>query len=240
MFTATPTFMIDERIDAAYIESSFGDGPLSGNFGARFIQTTTTSTSYNLSTPTPTLQASQNTYDNVLPAVNLVYDLAQDQVSRFSVSEVIARPNTAAEANYVELYDSTLGGVGGNANLKAIESTNFDWDYEYYFAKNSYLAVDFFYKDISNYIVNAANPEQWTDYGLTGHPTETLRDLEADKRRLSDLRGRDGLLPADVLVRARHHGQLHDDAHVERERPPAVLTPRTWSTSAPSMRTSGA
>jgi iron complex outermembrane receptor protein len=173
VFTATPTFTIDERINAAYLESSFSDGPLSGNFGARFVETTTTSASYNLSTPTPTLQSSQSTYDNALPAVNLAYDIAQDQVSRFSVAEVIARPNTAAEANYVELYDSTLGGVGGNAGLKAIESTNLDWDYEYYFAKNSYFAVDLFYKDFSNYIVNATNPEQWTDYSLTGHPTET-------------------------------------------------------------------
>ena len=173
VFTATPTFTIDERINAAYVESSFADGPLSGNFGARFVETTTTSASYNLSTTPPTLQSSQSTYDNVLPAVNLAYDVAQDQVSRFSVAEVIARPNTSAEANYVELYDSTLGGVGGNAALKAIQSTNFDWDYEYYFAKNSYFAVDLFYKDFSNYIVNATNPEQWTDYSLAGHPTET-------------------------------------------------------------------
>jgi iron complex outermembrane recepter protein len=173
VFTATPTFTVDERIEAAYIEASFADGPLSGNFGSRFVETTTTSASYNLSTTPPSLQAIQSTYDNVLPAVNLAYDLAQDQVTRFSVSEVIARPNTAAEANYVELYDSTLGGVGGNANLKPYESTNLDWDYEFYFAKNSYFAVDLFYKDISNYIVNATNPEQWTDFSLTGHPTET-------------------------------------------------------------------
>ena len=173
VFTATPSFTIDERINAAYVESSFADGPLSGNFGARFVETTTTSASYNLSTTPPTLQSSQTTYDNLLPAVNLAYDVGQDQVSRFSVAEVIARPNTAAEANYVQLYDSTLGGVGGNAALKAIQSTNFDWDYEYYFAKNSYFAVDLFYKDFSNYIVNATNPEQWTDFGLAGHPTET-------------------------------------------------------------------
>ena len=173
VFTATPTFTVDERINAAYLESSFADGPLSGNFGARFVETTTTSASYNLSTPTPTLQSTQSTYNNFLPAVNLAYDVAQDQVSRFSVAEVIARPNTAAEANYVELYDSTLGGVGGNASLKPYESTNLDWDYEYYFAKNSYFAVDLFYKDFSNYIVNATNPEQWTDYSLAGHPTET-------------------------------------------------------------------
>jgi iron complex outermembrane receptor protein len=174
VFTSTPTFTIDERITAAYLESSFADGPLSGNFGARAVETTTTSASYDLSAPGgPTLQSSQSTYDNFLPAVNLNYDLAQDQVLRFAVSEVISRPDTSQEANYVELYDSTLGGVGGNSNLKPYESTNLDFAYEFYFAKNSYFAFDLFYKDISNYILNAANPEQWTDYSLPGHPTET-------------------------------------------------------------------
>jgi iron complex outermembrane recepter protein len=174
VFTSTPSFTLDERINAAYIESSFGDGSLTGNFGARFVDTTTTSASYNLSTPgAPTLQTSINTYSNVLPAINLNYDLAQDQILRFGVSEVIARPNTSAEANWVQLYDSTLGGVGGNGDLRPDESTNLDLAYENYFGKNSYFAVDLFYKDISNYIVNAANPEQWTDYSLTGHPTET-------------------------------------------------------------------
>jgi iron complex outermembrane receptor protein len=174
VFTSTPSFTLDERINAAYIESSFGDGSLTGNFGARFVDTTTTSASYNLSTPNaPTLQTSVNTYSNVLPAINLNYDLAQDQILRFGVSEVIARPNTSAEANWVQLYDSTLGGVGGNGNLRPDESTNLDVAYENYFAKNSYFAVDLFYKDISNYIVNAANAEQWTDYSLPGTPTET-------------------------------------------------------------------
>ena len=174
VFTATPTFTIDERIEAAYAEGTFSDGPLSGNFGARFVQTTTTSASYDLSTPgSPTLMSQQSTYTNFLPAVNLVYDLANDQLLRFAVSEVIARPNTAAEANYVQLYDSSLGGIGGNANLKPYESTNLDASYEFYFAKNSALAVSLFYKDISNYILNATNPEQWKDYSLPGDPTET-------------------------------------------------------------------
>ena len=173
VFTATPSFTIDERITAGYLESSFSDGPLSGNFGARAVTTTTTSASYDLSASPPSLQSSTNTYQNFLPAVNLNYDLDKDQVLRFGVSEVIARPNTAAEANWVQLYDSTLSGVGGNASLKPDESTNLDLAYEYYFAKNSYLAVNLFYKDISNYIVNAANPEQWTDFGLPGHPAET-------------------------------------------------------------------
>ena len=49
-------------------------------------------------------------------------------------------------------------GVGGTANLKPYKSVNFDLDYEYYFAKNSYFSVDLFYKDIENYIVNTTSP----------------------------------------------------------------------------------
>lgn len=173
VFTATPTFTIDERITAGYAEANFDSGPVSGNFGVRFVETTTTSASYNLSTPTPTLMSVENTYDNVLPAVNVAYDLGGNQLVRFSTAEVIARPNTSAEANYVELYDSTLAGVGGNADLKPYESTNFNADYEWYFSRDAAFVVDLFYRDISNYIVNATNPEQWKDYSLTGTPTET-------------------------------------------------------------------
>jgi iron complex outermembrane receptor protein len=174
VFTATPTFTIDERITAVYLENNFNWGQLGGNFGVRGVETTTTSSSYNLSTPgSPTLMTVKNTYDNVLPAVNLVYNLPSDQLVRFAVAEVIARPNTSAEANYVELFDQSLSGVGGNADLNPYEAINFDADYEWYFTKNSYFAVDLFYKDIKNYILNAVTPEQWTDYSLTGNPMET-------------------------------------------------------------------
>jgi len=170
VFTAAPTFMIDERINAAYFEGTFSDGPLAGNFGARWVETQTTSTSYDISAPGgPALQTVNATYDNFLPAANLVYDLTPDQDVRFGLSQVIARPNTSAEANYVQLYDSSLSGVGGNADLRPYESVNVDLDYEWFFAKNSYVAVDLFYKDISNYILIQSNPETHADYFLNAN-----------------------------------------------------------------------
>ena len=161
-------------------------------------------------------------------------------LSRFAVAEVIARPNTSAEANYVQLYDSTLAGVGGNASLKPYESTNIDWDYEYYFAKNSYFAVDLFYKDISNYIVNATNAEQWTGLLADRRPDRDLRDHSPVERRRRHLRGRHVLLPADLRLRLRPPGQLHASC-TPRARAARCPSPRkTSSTSARSTRTSGA
>lgn len=175
VFTATPSFTIDERVTAGYLQADFANaGALSGNVGLRFVETTVTSSSYDLSTPSaPTLQTTESTVDNVLPAANLVYDLGNNQQLRFDAAEVISRPNTSSEANWVELYDSSRSGVGGNADLKNYESTNFDIAYEDYFGKNSYFEIDPFYRDISNYIVNATNPESWIDYSLPGTPTES-------------------------------------------------------------------
>jgi iron complex outermembrane receptor protein len=173
VFTSTPTFTLDERINAGYLEGTFADGPLSGNFGARFVETTTTSSSFKIQGTQTSLETNSNTYTNALPAVNVVYDAGNDQLVRFGVSEAIARPNTSAEANYVELFDQTLAGVGGNADLKPYESVNMDLDYEWYFTKDSTVEAELFYRDISNYILNQTGPEQWTDFSQPGDPTET-------------------------------------------------------------------
>ncbi len=106
-----------------------------------------------------------HTYYNALPAMNLAYDVTRDQVARFAVAEVISRPNLLQEFGYTTLYpintpgDIGGNGVGGTAGLNPYKSTNFDADYEWYFAKNSYVSVDVFYKDITNYIVNETRPE---------------------------------------------------------------------------------
>jgi iron complex outermembrane recepter protein len=217
-----PTFRGQETINAAYLEAEFGAGAVSGNFGVRFVETTTSGSSISVGRisgspyanalpggqpltaaslgqygapgyqpiPVPTAGQTQaqanmaawtkeqydatevpitsnvnNTYNNILPALNVAYDVARNQVARFAVAEVISRPNLLQEFDYTTLYpintpgDIGGNGVGGTKNLDPYKSTNIDLDYEYYFAKNSYVSVDLFYKNIQNYIVNQTTPE---------------------------------------------------------------------------------
>ena len=112
------------------------------------------------------IKATVNTsYDNVLPAMNVAYDVAPNMVARGAISEVISRPNLLQEFGYTTLYplnssgDIGGNGVGGTPGLNPYKSTNYDADFEWYFAKNSYVSVDLFYKDISNYIINVTAPE---------------------------------------------------------------------------------
>jgi len=82
-------------------------------------------------------------------------------VLRFGASEVIARPNYADQSSSVTLYDSISTGVGGNPKLNPYKSNNLDLSVEWYFAKNSAVAVNVFYKDISNYILKANGTENY-------------------------------------------------------------------------------
>jgi iron complex outermembrane receptor protein len=116
-------------------------------------------------TEVPITAKVDNTYTNILPALNLAYDAGRDQVIRFAMAEVMSRPNLLQEFGYTTLYpintpgDIGGNGVGGTTGLNPYKSVNLDLDYEYYFAKNSYFSVDVFYKDIENYIVNVTTPE---------------------------------------------------------------------------------
>ncbi|MDB6115207.1 MAG: TonB-dependent receptor [Lacunisphaera sp.] len=220
--TVGPTFQAQETINAVYLQTDFSQGPLSGNFGVRFVQTTTTGWSTNVGrisgspyagalpggqpltaaslgeygapgyqpipTPGPGQTQAQanmaawtqaqydatevpitglvnNTYDSILPALNIAYGVGQDQVFRFALAQVMARPNLLQEFSYTTLYPiNTSGdiggnGVGGTAGLDPYKSVNADLAYEWYFAPNSYFSVDLFYKDIQNYIINVTSPE---------------------------------------------------------------------------------
>jgi iron complex outermembrane receptor protein len=220
--TVGPTFEAKETINAVFLQGDFSQGPLSGNFGVRFVQTTTSGWSINVgrisgspypgalpggepltaaslgqygapgyqpipvpvppqtqdqanmaawtkeqydATEVPVTGTVNNTYNNILPAFNLAYEVKHDQVLRFALAEVMARPNLLQEFSYTTLYpintpgDIGGNGVGGTAGLDPYKSTNADLAYEWYFAPNSYFSVDVFYKNISNYIVNKTAPE---------------------------------------------------------------------------------
>jgi iron complex outermembrane receptor protein len=116
-------------------------------------------------TEVPIRRSVDNNYHNILPALNLAYEVDRDKVARFAVAQVISRPNLLQEFGYTTLYpintpgDIGGNGVGGTTGLNPYKSVNLDLDFEHYFAKNSYFAVDLFYKDIENYIVNVTSPE---------------------------------------------------------------------------------
>lgn len=159
---------IQEDINAVYAQAEIDAGELRGNFGVRYVHTAVDSSGYVCNPGSPcsgaadwTWQSSSKTYDNFLPSVNLVYNLREDVLLRFAAAQVIARPNYADMTNYFQLSDGILIGSGGNPDLDPYKSSNFNFSAEWYFQPEAILAAEFFYKDISNYILQETAPEEY-------------------------------------------------------------------------------
>jgi iron complex outermembrane receptor protein len=159
---------IKETINAAYAQGNFETDGLRGNFGVRYVNTSTDSSGYVCRSGTPCnapanweWQTTKNSYDNVLPSVNIIADVRRDLIFRFAAAQVIARPNYADLTSYFWLSDQILTGGGGNPDLRPYKSNNFNASLEWYFAPRAILAAELFYKDVSNYILQQTAPEEY-------------------------------------------------------------------------------
>ena len=90
-----------------------------------------------------------NTYDNILPALNVKYQLTEKSSLRFAASKTVTLPEFKELAPFE--YVSPTGRVtGGNPNLKNSENYNFDLKWEMFPASKELISVTGFYKQIND------------------------------------------------------------------------------------------
>ncbi|WP_423605116.1 TonB-dependent receptor [Sphingomonas sp. MS122] len=159
---------VTEDIHAVYGQANFETDWLRGNFGVRYVSTSTSSAGYVCAPGTACnapahwlWETTKTSYEDVLPSMNLVATIKPDLLVRFTAAQVIARPNYADLTNFFWLSDGILIGGGGNPNLKPYKSGNINASIEWYFAPRAILAAEIFYKDIDNYILQRTAPEQY-------------------------------------------------------------------------------
>jgi iron complex outermembrane receptor protein len=163
---AANTWTVTEDIDAAYVQADFSGAGIRGNVGFRYVQTKSDSMGWACTVNVSPCPADayeptsvQKSYKNLLPNLNIAWDLRDDLVLRASAAEVMARPNYGDMSSYLWLGDQTLTGGGGNPDLDPYESTNLDFSAEWYFSENSILAGTVFYKNMANYILVTTQEE---------------------------------------------------------------------------------
>lgn len=155
------SFSTVENELAGYVMEEVGGDHWNGNFGVRIVNTLEevtanlqgglnplTFSAFGNFTPTRI----DNRYFNVLPSVNLKFDLTKNLVARFSAAETMALPDPSALGTGVQLTDTNLTGNGGNANLKPIKGVVYSTDMEYYYGPESMIEVGLFDMDLSSYV----------------------------------------------------------------------------------------
>lgn len=136
-------------------DTEFGSIPVRGNFGVRYVETTTTSTGQ----VNETNVTIERDYDDLLPALNLVFGLHEDVLVRFGAAKVMTRP---------DLGDLTPGGAldsfngppfefdAGNPGLDPFRANSFDLALEWYFDEEALLSLGVFYKDVESFFSEGA------------------------------------------------------------------------------------
>lgn len=180
---------IEEEIQAAYVQGEFQYSDFRGNVGVRVVRTTTTAASTDLytyfldnvddETGEPVtgddrfvesfdLIESENTYTEVLPSLNIVWDAGENLVVRAAAARVMSRPGYSALGSQERIsfvsdewasdraeFNELPGfrGSGGNKNLEPYLSDQFDLSLEYYYGEGSAVGTAVFYKKVDNFIV---------------------------------------------------------------------------------------
>lgn len=155
------SFDVVENDFAGYLMADVGGRRWSGNFGVRIVNTLeevltnvaggsnpVTFSAFGPFTPTEV----DNRYLNVLPSVNLKFDLTQHLVARFDAAETMTLPDYSALGGAVLLTDTNLTGNGGNPNLRPVKGAVYSTDLEYYYGPESMLEVKLFDMELSSYV----------------------------------------------------------------------------------------
>lgn len=109
-------------------------------------------------TSTPVSRRSD--YDNWLPSVLLKYEPVDNLVLRASFTTTLARPKfrQLVPGDRVNLADEEY--TMGNPDLRNTISNNYDLMFEYYFRSIGLVSAGVYYKDISDFIVDAMIEDQ--------------------------------------------------------------------------------
>jgi iron complex outermembrane receptor protein len=215
-------FEVNERSMGAYLQLDFNtdllERALRGNIGVRLVDTRITASGWapcNASDPadnSPDCQAFfgvasataapgdrylvatevTHDYQDVLPSLNLAWDLTDELVVRFGAAKTMARPaltylSPGVSGGPTQYFDDgrTYSINMGNPQLDPYRSTNYDLSVEWYFAEGALLSGAVFYKDIDTYIQRTRLISTWEGMGYSldllpeGFTADTLFNVQS-------------------------------------------------------------
>ena len=183
-------YKVNEKDGAAYFQANFDGDRWSGNVGVRYVNTKE-NISYSSTSPIESgaigpitgsafgdyyWNTYHHSYGKLLPSVNFKFNLTDDLLARFAVSQTMTRPDYSSLAGFISLNDLTLAGSGGNPKLKPLVSTNFDSALEWYFAPRGLLSASVYAMQLKDY-VNFSNVtmsfKNMQDSATAGHDVFT-------------------------------------------------------------------
>ncbi|UIJ46657.1 TonB-dependent receptor [Sphingomonas cannabina] len=120
----------------------------------------------------------KTSYSYLLPSIDMKLELTDKFHLRFDASRTLTRPSLNLLTPVLNVGTGQRVGAltanGGNPGLKPYLADNFDFAAEWYYQSNSYASVNFFLKNVSNFIVGGTQRQTINDVvdPTTGQPAQ--------------------------------------------------------------------
>lgn len=154
-------YRLTEDIEAGYLMARYALDTVRLTAGLRYERTRLTTQSNSLRGSVFSSGQQSTNYDNWLPSAQLDWDVTNQLRFRAAYSRTLGRPNyddlAAREAVNVNSSTGAITITGGNPDLKARRSDNYDLSLEYYVNPDILFSVAGFVKDIANEIITVRN-----------------------------------------------------------------------------------
>jgi iron complex outermembrane receptor protein len=174
---------VKEKVTTSYLkfdlDTDIGGMPLRGNFGAQYVYVDQRSDAFAVANQdavngvAPVSDGAR--YGDLLPDMNLVWEMPMQNYLRFAAGKEVARPRLdqmRASTEYTinttpgSLTETTtcqntdtgatilcrLEGSGGNPKLKPFTANAYDLSWEKYWETRAYLQATLWYKDLQTYV----------------------------------------------------------------------------------------
>jgi TonB-dependent receptor len=180
----------EEENVSAYVEANaafdLGGHTLRANLGLRYVETSQEMIGFIRVPSTPPAAGNffglraedfgRNTiegeYDEILPSLNLAYDITDSLIARFAASRAMTRPNPGDIQPFTSI--STAGVVSqGNPNLDPYLSDQLDGGLEWYFTEGAVVGGNLFYKEITGFVQRTLVNQPFRNAGI---PLDTITD----------------------------------------------------------------
>jgi len=187
----THEYSVQERTSAAFLQGNLEGENWSGNVGLRVVNTKESVLVWvpTSDTSLPGYAASafaavgpkwtdpsgyyqtyhDRSYNDLLPSASIRIDVTRDIVARFALSRTMTRPDYTALSSaqllggYSDPTGKTVGtGTTGNPDLNPVRSTNFDANFEWYFAPRAFVSFGAFHMEMGSYIIDGVKRETLT------------------------------------------------------------------------------
>lgn len=171
---------VDEEVLTGRLKATFESGGLRGNVGVQIVnvrqQSSGSAINATLTPRVVTPVSVTEKYTDVLPSLNLIYDLGGGHQLRFAAAKVVARPRIdELRASFIpgfqrapcapptsgtttvpcvpgQVTTGVWSGSGGNPRLEPWRAKALDVSYTWFLDRSSYISLAGFYKDLDNYI----------------------------------------------------------------------------------------